>query len=479
MIKQYLSYALGAFGHDAFYATLNTYFAIFVTSALFVGKGSAAEAGIVTTMVVVIRLIEIAFDPMIGGMVDNTDTKMGKFKPWLLAGAIVSSVGLILMFSSLFGLADSNASIYFLVFGIVFVIMDIFYSFKDISFWSMLPALSVDTKIRNKFGTVGRFGSTLGSQGVIIVVTPLVVYFSQQFSGTHGSTQTRAGWLGFATVIGLVSLLGALATFFGTKEQKSLIRENTERTRFRDVFKVIGENDQLMWLGLSYLLFALSYVVTNSLLIYYFRYVIGNAGAYSVIGVVTAILGILSVPLFPIIVSKITRRGVYVGGICMMLVGYILFNFAGDSALMMYIADAIFFFPYPMIFLAALMTITDSVEYGQWKNGTRNESVTLSVRPLIDKLAGAFSTGIVVIAAVHAGMTGNAKPSDITAHGMFIFHSFIFYMPMILLVVSALIYQFKVTLSEKRHAQIVKELESKLETEKVEEEAEEKAESNN
>ncbi|KRK86705.1 Na+ xyloside symporter related transporter [Levilactobacillus koreensis JCM 16448] len=438
---------------------------------MFVGNGAAAEAGIVTTMVVVIRLVEIAFDPMIGGMVDNTDTKIGKFKPWLLAGAIVSSVGIILMFSSMFGLADSNKTLYFLLFGIVFVIMDIFYSFKDISFWSMLPALSVDTKVRNKFGTVGRFGSTLGSQGVIMAVTPLVIFFSQKFSGTHGSTQTRAGWLGFAVVIGAVSLLGALATFFGTKENKSLIRENTEKTRFRDVFKVIGENDQLMWLGLSYLLFALSYVVTNSLLIYYFRYVIGNANAYTVIGGVTALLGVLSVPLFPVIVSKLTRRGVYVGGICMMLVGYILFNLAGTNILMMYIADAVFFFPYPMIFLAALMTITDSVEYGQYKNGTRNESVTLSVRPLIDKLAGAFSTGIVVIAAVHAGMTGNAKPSDITAHGMFIFHSFIFYMPMILLVLSALIYQFKVTLSEKKHAEIVRELEKKLETEQAEEKA--------
>ncbi|WP_061775610.1 glycoside-pentoside-hexuronide (GPH):cation symporter [Levilactobacillus senmaizukei] len=468
MIKQYLSYALGAFGHDAFYATLNTYFAIFVTSALFVGKGAAAEAGIVTTMVVVIRLIEIAFDPMIGGMVDNTNTKVGKFKPWILAGAIVSSVGIILMFSSLFGLADSNTSIYFLVFGIVFVIMDIFYSFKDIAFWSMLPALSVDSKTRNKFGTIGRFGSTLGSQGVIIVVTPLVVYFSQMFSGSHGDTQTRAGWLGFAIVIGAVSFLGALATYFGTKEQTSLIRENTEQTRFRDVFKVIGENDQLMWLAFSYLLFALSYVVTNSLLIYYFRYVIGNAGAYSLVGVITAILGILSVPLFPTIVAKITRKGVYIGGICMMLIGYVLFMFAGTNTIMMYIADAIFFFPYPMIFLAALMTITDSVEYGQYKNGTRNESVTLSVRPLIDKLAGAFSTGIVVIAAVHSGMTGDAKPSDITAHGMFIFHSFIFYMPMILLIVAALIYQFKITLSEKKHAEIVRELEKKLETEKAE-----------
>ncbi|OLF67722.1 sodium:solute symporter [Levilactobacillus brevis] len=473
MFKQYTSYALGAFGHDAFYAALNTYFAMFVTSVLFVGQGAATDAklaSIVTTMVMVIRLIEIAFDPMIGGVVDNTQTKLGKFKPWILWGAIISSVGLIVIFTSFFGLADSNTTLYFIIFAIVFVILDIFYSFKDIAFWSMLPALSVDSGVRNRFGTIARFGSTLGAQGVAIVIMPLVIFFSQTFSGTHGNTQTRAGWLGFAVVIGAVSLLGALATFFGTKEKSSLIRENTEKTRLRDVFKVLGENDQLMWLSLSYFLFALGYVVTNSLLVYYFRYVIGKPNEYSIVGVITAVLGVISVPLFPVLVRLVTRKGIYVGGIAMMIIGYILFMLSGTNVAMILIADAIFFFPYPMIFLAALMTITDSVEYGQWKNGVRNESVTLAVRPLIDKLAGAFSMGIVVLAAVNAGMTGNTKPSEISAHGLVIFHSFIFYIPLVLIAVAALIYQFKISLSEKRHAEIVKEIEAKLEAQEAKKE---------
>ncbi|KIO96339.1 Lactose and galactose permease, GPH translocator family [Levilactobacillus brevis] len=350
------------------------------------------------------------------------------------------------------------------------MILDIFYSFKDIAFWSMLPALSVDSGVRNRFGTIARFGSTLGAQGVAIVIMPLVIFFSQTFSGTHGNTQTRAGWLGFAVVIGAVSLLGALATFFGTKEKSSLIRENTEKTRLRDVFKVLGENDQLMWLSLSYFLFALGYVVTNSLLVYYFRYVIGKPNEYSIVGVITAVLGVISVPLFPVLVRLVTRKGIYVGGIAMMIIGYILFMLSGTNVAMILIADAIFFFPYPMIFLAALMTITDSVEYGQWKNGVRNESVTLAVRPLIDKLAGAFSMGIVVLAAVNAGMTGNTKPSEISAHGLFIFHSFIFYIPLVLIAVAALIYQFKISLSEKRHAEIVKEIEAKLEAQEAKKE---------
>lgn len=468
LFKQYASYAFGAFGHDAFYATLSTYFPIFVTSVLFTGHANSAKMiGTVSAMLVIIRLIEIAFDPMIGGVVDNTRTRWGKFKPWLFCGGLISAVALMLIFTSLGGLADSNDLAYLIVFGIVFVILDIFYSFKDISLWSMLPALSVDSATRTKFGTVGRFGSTLGAQGVIIVVMPLVYFFSQKFSGATGQTQTRAGWFGFATVIAIVSFLGALAITLGTKEQKNLLRENTKKTQLRDVFKAIGENDQLMWLGLSYFMFAFGYVVTNSLLLYYFRYVIGNAGAYSIVGVITAILGVISVVLFPFMVKLLTRQGVYIGGIAVMVIGYIIFLFSGTNVTSVLVGVAFYFFPYPMVFLAALMTITDSVEYGQWKNGTRNESVTLSVRPLIDKLAGAFANGVVMLAALQSGMTGNAKPSDISASGLLQFKMFIFYIPVILIILAAIIYFTKIKLTEKEHAKIVKELETKLKAEKA------------
>ncbi|BAP85309.1 sodium:solute symporter [Paucilactobacillus hokkaidonensis JCM 18461] len=467
-VKQYTSYALGAFGHDAFYQTLSTYLMLFVTSQLFDTSDKSFNArmiGYVTLLMTGIRLVEIVFDPLIGGAVDNTETRWGKFKPWLMVGATISSVMLVVVFTDFGGLTTSNPMLYLVLFGIAFVILDIFYSFKDISFWSMLPALSVDSKVRAKFGTIGRLGSTLGAQGVPIVIFPLIVFFSQTFSGTHGDTKTHAGWIGFAVVIALVSFLGALATALGTKEKKSLIRDNTEKVRFRDVFKVLAKNDQLMWLALSYFLFALSYVVTNSLLAYYFTYVLGKPGSYWLVGVITAILGIISVSLFPALVALIKRRAIYVGGIAMMLVGYLLFLFAGQNTIVVLFAVGIFFFPYPMIFLAALMTITDSVEYGQLKNGTRNESVTLSVRPLIDKVAGAIANSVVGLAAVHSGMIGSAKPSSISAGQLLNFRTYMFFAPIVLIIIAALVYLFKVELSEKKHSEIVNELETKLKAE--------------
>lgn len=462
--KQYLSYALGAFGHDAFYATLSTYFVIFVTSELFNSGNKAADAkmiGLVTLTMMVIRLIEIVFDPIIGGVVDNTESKWGKFKPWLMVGATVSSLLLILIFTNFGGLTVNKPTLYLILFGVAFVILDIFYSFKDIAFWSMLPALTVSSEKRAKFGTIARFGSTLGAQGVALVIMPTVTLVSGWFGGSHGQ-QNQIGWLGFAILIGAVSFLGALATAVGTKEEDNIIRENTEKVGIAGIFRALVKNDQLMWLALSYFMFAFGYVVTSSLFLYYFTYVMGHADEFWIEGAMTAILGIISVILFPFFESLIKRKAIYVGGIGIMLLGYILFNFAGTNLIMVLLSIALIFFPYPMIFLAALMTITDSVEYGQLRLGSRQESVTLAVRPLIDKVAGAFANGIVGLAAVHAGMIGSAKPSDITSGQMFNFHMYIFYGPMILLVIAAIVYLTKVKLTEKMHDEVVKELEMKL-----------------
>lgn len=467
-LKEYTAYASGALGHDAFYATLSTYLTLFVTSQLFAtGNGSFNNRMItsVTVLIMGIRILEIFCDPLIGGVVDNTDTRWGKFKPWIVGGALISAIMLALIFTDFGGLATNSPMLYLILFGVAFVIMDIFYSFNDIAFWSMLPALSTSSKTRSLFGTVGRFGSTIGAQGVPIIIYPVIIFFSQVFSGTQGNTKTGAGWFGFAVVIGLLSLGGAIFTAVTTKEKDSLIRSETKKTHFKDVFKAIGENDQLMWQGLSYFLFALSYVVTNSLLAYYFQYVLGRTDKFYMVGIITTVLGIISVVLFPSIELAVKRRAIYVGGICLMLIGYVTFLLAESNLLLVYITVGVFFFPYPMIFLAALMTITDSVEYGQWKNGTRNESVTLSVRPLIDKLAGALANGMVILAAVNSGMVGKAKPSNIHPDQLLKFKGFMFFAPMILLVLAAFIYLAKVKLTEKKHQEIVNELQAKLSAE--------------
>lgn len=462
VVRKYLAYAFGTFGHDAFYNTLSIYFMMFLTSQLFTNAGDEKMVGIVTTMVVVIRVGEIMFDPMIGGVVDNTKTRWGKFRPWIMIGSVVASIGLLFLFSDYFGLAWSNPVFYLILLTITFLVIDVFYSFSDIAIWSMLPAVGLDSKTRTRFGTASRIGSTLGAQVVIIIITPAIMLFSHWFSKVPFGTQTRAGWTGYVLIVALLCSGGALITCLNLKEQQNVIRDNVKHTTLGDIFRAIIGNKQLLWVAASYFLFAFSYVVTNSLLMYYFRYRLGNAGAYTWVGVITCVLGVISVGLFPALEMLIHRKAIYIGGIFFMIIGYVIFLMAGQSLGLVLLAVAFYFFPYPLIFLATLMTITDSVEYGQLINGTRNESVTLSVRPLIDKLAGAASNGIVGIVAVMVGMTGNAKPSDISATGVSQFNMVMFYIPIVLLVIAAIIFWVKVTLTEKKHDEIVRELEKRL-----------------
>lgn len=106
-----------------------------------------------------------------------------------------------------------------------------------------------------------------------------------------------------------------------------------------------------------------------------------------------------------------------------------------------------------------LMVITDSVEYGQLKLGHRDESLALSVRPLIDKFGGAVSNGVVGQIAIMAGMTTGATASSITASGKMNFKIMMFAVPAVMLVIAIIIFASKVILSEKKHAEIVAELE--------------------
>ena len=142
-LGQRIAYACGNLGQSAFYNALSTYFIVYVTSCLFsdVDKAVAAKLiGIITSLVVIIRIAEIFIDPLLGNIVDNTTTKWGRFRPWQFIGGLVSSVLLVVIFSGMFGLVNVNQTWFIVLFVITFIVLDVFYSLRDISYWGMIPA---------------------------------------------------------------------------------------------------------------------------------------------------------------------------------------------------------------------------------------------------------------------------------------------------------------------------------------------------
>lgn len=211
---------------------------------------------------------------------------------------------------------------------------------------------------------------------------------------------------------------------------------------------------------MAYLLYSCAYVITNGILFYLYKFVIGKPGEFWIVGVIATIIGFCTSPLFPILNKFIPRKWLFTAGQVSMILAYVIFIFFRSNVFMMDLG--LVFFNINFAQLVTILTLTDAIEYGQLKNGQRNEAVVLAVRPMIDKLTGAISNGLVGYIAIAAGMTGTATAADMTAHDIHTFDSFAFYIPLAFAILAILVFLTKVTLSEKKHALVVEELKDKL-----------------
>ena len=458
-LMQRISYACGTFGHDIFYMMVSTYFIMFITSNLFNTEDQSHNEymiGIIMTVILVIRVAELFIDPFIGNTIDKTNTRWGRFKPWVIVGGFVAALSLAILFTDLGGLTTSNPLLCLIIFAILYLVMDIFYSAKDVAIWSMVPAMSFDSKEREITATFARIGSVFGAQLVTVMVIPIVLFFSKDANGGVGDAN---GWLAFALIGGGVSLLGAVILGLGTKEQASALRENKKETTFKEVFSILGKNDQLMWIAITFLILCFGQDLVNSFQMYYFAYILGDSTYLSFLGIINVIIGLLAVALFPVLTTKFKRRNLFFYSVVIMIIALIIYAFAGTNSVLVLIAAGLFNLPQPLVFLVVLMTITDTVEYGQLKIGHRDESLILSIRPLVNKLSGAVTSAIVGFTAVWVGMSGKATADSITDSNKMMFELIMFALPIVFMLIATLLYKTKVTLTEEKHAEIVKELE--------------------
>jgi melibiose permease/lactose/raffinose/galactose permease len=105
-----------------------------------------------------------------------------------------------------------------------------------------------------------------------------------------------------------------------------------------------------------------------------------------------------------------------------------------------------------------LMFLTDSVEYGEWKFGKRNDSVTFSLQPFINKMGGAVASGVAGAIVIISGMSQAQSAADMTASGIVILKMAMMVFPLICILVGFLIYRSKYILDEKMYEKIVREL---------------------
>lgn len=487
--KNMLMFSLGTIGRDFLYFLFNSFLMTFI---LFTKTIDNKMLTVVGAIIVVARIFDALNDPIMGGIVENTRTKWGKYKPWQLLGAVLTGAVIISVFCVKL---DGWSYIGFLAFA--YLMFSITFTMNDISYWGMLPSLTSDEHERNKLTSCAQLLASAGV-GLASLLIPLF---------TTGSLAKWGAPTGYK-VIGIISavlmVLFQLFTILGVKEKPlpPIKPDKSDRLTLKKMFQTIAKNDQLLWCALIMLIFSIGTgVVGGGLLTMYVYFEFGYEGGYTLlIGLGYGIISTLFTATYPWLSKKFGRNKIlYSAGIAtifgfalMLIFALAIPTGAPKSsewfAKFILIAVAYTFIGYGAgFYMIMVINMANTVEYNEWKYGQRNESLIFSLRPFTAKLSSALTQALVIgVYAVASITTYTNAISDIeneasknlitnkvkmekiteiinkvSLQDRQILVSCMCIIPIVFMIVALILYKKKCTLSETRLAEMVRETEAR------------------
>lgn len=487
--KNMLMFSLGTIGRDFLYFLFNSFLMTFI---LFTKTTDNKMLMVVGAIIVVARIFDALNDPIMGGIVENTRTKWGKYKPWQLLGAVLTGAVIISVFCVKL---DGWSYIGFLAFA--YLMFSITFTMNDISYWGMLPSLTSDEHERNKLTSCAQLLASAGV-GLASLLIPLF---------TTGSLAKWGAPTGYK-VIGIISavlmVLFQLFTILGVKEKPlpPIKPDKSDRLTLKKMFQTIAKNDQLLWCALIMLIFSIGTgVVGGGLLTMYVYFEFGYEGGYTLlIGLGYGIISTLFTATYPWLSKKFGRNTIlYSAGIAtifgfalMLIFALAIPTGAPKSsewfAKFILIAVAYTFIGYGAgFYMIMVINMANTVEYNEWKYGQRNESLIFSLRPFTAKLSSALTQALVIGVYAVASITtytnaisnieneasknlitNKVKMEKITEiinkvslQDRQILVSCMCIIPIVFMIVALILYKKKCTLSETRLAEMVRETEAR------------------
>ncbi len=447
--KNKWTFGLGTIGRDMVYSLISMYLLVYLTEVVNLSDSVLAS---ISVIILCARVFDALNDPVMGVIVDNTRTRWGKFKPWILFGALTSGIFTILLFTD-FKLTGTG---YIVLFAFLYVFWGMAFTTNDISYWSMMPTLSTDQKEREKIGALARIFANVGLFAVVVGIIPI----TRLLSGTSNGETTPRGYFLFAIIVVAVMWAGQCITLFGVRERRGMYKQE-EHTGLKGMVRALFKNDQLLFTAISMLLFMIGYVTTTSFGVYFFKYAYHDEDMYSMFALVLGVSQILALAVFPLFSKRFTRRTLYTIATAMVVGGYILFFFSPMNMIPIGIAGLLLFFGEAFIQLLMLMFLADSIEYGQWKLGKRNESVTFAIQPFINKGGGAIGSFIVAQTVIFSGINSAKTMYDVSADGLLILKLAMFALPLICIVAGYVVYMLKFKIDKTFYDRILSELKAR------------------
>lgn len=450
--KQFAAYGLGAVGKDMVYALSASYIMYYYQDIL------GLSATFVGFILMIARVFDAANDPFMGVVVAKTNSRWGKFRPWLFTGTILNAFVLYALFAAP-AVSEKALMIYFAV---MYILWGMTYTMMDIPFWSMIPAVTSTMKDRENLSVVGR---TCAGVGYALINVFTVMAVSKLGGGIE-----RTGFRLFALIIAILFVIFILFTCFTIHEQKV---ENMQTTSVKEMFKALFDNDQAIVTVATIVLINSALYITSNLLIYFFKYDIGGTGwkdAYTVftsVGGISQILGMMVV--YPVLRNKLSNTKIFKLCLLLAILGYaflLALCLLGYSSVltMLMVPGVMIFVSNGILTVLTTVFLANTVDYGEVKTGHREESVIFSMQTFVVKAASGLAVFITGVSLDLIGLTskdGLGEGIPTFASPLLGLRLLMTILPIIGLVLALVLFTRKFILTDEKTEQIRKQLEEK------------------
>ena len=385
-------YSASGIGRDMSYSLIDSFLLIYIQF------GVSLTLAQFTTLSLIIgvggRIWDAINDPLMGAIIEGSHFKNGKFRPWIMLGAILCGLVIITMFN-----IQSIPGWRFVVFmTVMYLLWESTFTMNDIGYWAMLPSLSSVKEERNSITTLTVLFAGVGAilaQGIIPQVTV---------------GDMRAGYRFVSILIGVVFIGCQAMLYFTVKESPRRKVEQSENISLKKMWKTIVRNDQVLWMTLSMLFYNIGSTLIIALIANLLYMEIGYDGTlYFYVVVAYGVTMVAVNVLYPALANKLGRNRLQNGSILTAVIGYALIALMGWLPILPFNIVLLCIFcvmvsaGQSLYYMTCIINMTNCVEYNDYKYGERNEAVVSTLRPFMVKFAAAMHTLIVTLVLVISG----------------------------------------------------------------------------
>lgn len=310
--RQRLGYGIADLSCNLVWQMISLYLMFFYTDVM------GLPAYYVGLMFLVTRLVDGVADVLMGLVIDNTATRWGRCRPWLLIGALPFGLLCILAFY----VPDFGTTGKLLYAFITYLCLSFLYTLVNIPFCAMLPFLTSDSAERTTLSAVRILLGSLGATIVAVATLPLV--------GMLGKGDQQQGFLYTAVIFGVLAAFFLLVSFRNVEEKITLTGERMTlkrawiSLRANRPWWIFASNIFLMW-G--------AFFFQTGALVYFFHYYVGNTELTAVIAGVSTFVPLLGTLTVPLLARRMKKRHVYLVASAVNLLGMGMMMLSGTYAL--------------------------------------------------------------------------------------------------------------------------------------------------